>query len=170
MEDMSPECSFCRWIPTTGKKIEGENFEHLYIECQFSKSIAQSYFNSLFSTPIVVRDVLAHGSQEEKPLCLIINIEVLLFSYYIYNCKLASKLPALQSFLHQSFVYKKMFLQASSKFRKSYTYSCRKYGDEILTYNKLLERNWPPPHPSPVPLLLTCHLSPSYLANFLKLS
>ena len=139
MNDTSPDCSFCHRIPSTDR-IPGESFEHLYLECNFTKTLSNAYFTNLLNRPINVRDVLAHGSQEENPISLIINLEVLLFSHYIFQCKMSAKFPTLQSFLHLSYTYKKMFLRASPKYRRSYTFVCKKSGDHILIHNKLLER------------------------------
>ena len=134
------ECSFCIRFPTTGK-VPHETFKHFYFECPVSEPIRSKYFPDLLTFPIDIKEVTTRGSQLTHPTSMIINIEVLLFCYFLYSCKLSKTLPTYNNFLLCSYTLKKCMLRTSIQFEKAYTGVSINYGSNIhCLNNSWLER------------------------------
>ena len=132
--DVTSNCSFCDKFPST-IAIHHESFLHFYIECRHSKTIADKYFDNIFNEPINIKVVLTRGAQDLKPMSTIINLEVLLFCFFLHECKMKKKIPAFNSFLMSSFQTKKFMFAISPSYYKSYIDCCNKHGNYIHTLN-----------------------------------
>ena len=66
----------------------------------------------------------------------VINIEALLFCYYIYYCKINKTLPTSNGLLMCVFTYKKSMMKTSKSYEKAYTKLSSEDGDKIFKFNK----------------------------------
>ena len=82
--------------------------------------------------------ILSRGCQEQKPVSTILNMEVLLFSFYIYGCKTVKKLQTKKSALYSIYAHKKN-LMLSPIFKDAYRKVGTKYGLNVKLHDKLLE-------------------------------
>ena len=108
-QNTSNECSFCALFPSTFK-IPVETFQHLYFECPLTTTISNKYFHGLFDFEINFKEVSTRGSIQPFPNNIVVNIEAILLSYYIYSCRANKRLPSYNSFMSQSFNLKKTML------------------------------------------------------------
>ena len=130
-------CSFCIHFPSTSH-FPDETFDHFYLFCPTSKAIANAYFPTLLTVPINVIEIIAFGSQSCNNLALAINIEVILFCHYLFQCKTQKKIPTVTSFLQHTFHYKKILLNKSKIYSRAYDLLCMKHGARIIDLNKWL--------------------------------
>ena len=136
--ETSPECTFCRKFPTSNA-VAVENFEHLYFSCPFVSTIINTYFLDLFDFTINIKEVVSRGSQLTSSINLIINVEALLFCFYISTQKSCNRIPTFSGFLYHAFNIKKQMLRCSPKYSKLYQNVCNKRGRRIIEYNHRLE-------------------------------
>ena len=136
--NISPECSFCKRFPTIGK-IWGESYEHFFLNSQTVKPLADLYFTHLFSFQLDHRTLLSRGCQEDRMTSLVVNIELLLFDFYIFEIRNKNRIPTFTNLLHVSYKRKKQLLASSQKYSLFYTKICSKYGNAIKLHNRLLE-------------------------------
>ena len=130
-------CSFCIHFPSTSH-FPDETFDHFYLFCPTSKAIANAYFPTLLTVPINVIEIIALGAQSCNNLALAINIEVILFCHYLFQCKTQKKIPTVTSFLQHTFHYKKILLNKSKIYSRAYDLLCMKHGARIIDLNKWL--------------------------------
>ena len=134
-QNVTSNCTFCDKFPST-TAIHHESFLHFYFECQHTKPIADKYFNDIFNDPINIKIAATRGAQNPKPMNLVINLEVLLFCYFLYDCKMKKKIPSFNSFLMSSFEIKKTMFYISPSYYKAYISCCSTSGKDINIYNK----------------------------------
>ena len=134
-QNVTSNCTFCDKFPST-TLIHHESFLHFYFECHHTKNISDRYFNSIFKDPINIKVVATRGAQDPKPFNLIVNLEVLLFCFFLHNCKLMKKIPSFNSFLMCSFEAKKAMFVCSPSYYKAYLSCCSKIGKDIIVYNE----------------------------------
>ena len=133
-QNISNECSFCKRFPST-IQIPVETFSHLYFECPFSKKIADEYFYNLFDFEIDIRQVSTRGSVLPYPDNIVLNIEAILYCYFIYSCRANKKLPTKNNFLMSTFSLKKAMLRASKKYESFYDQFSSKRGLNVRVLN-----------------------------------
>ena len=133
-QNTTNECSFCSRFPSTFK-IPVETFQHLYFECPFSTRLASNYFVDLFDFDINFKLVSTRGANYAFPTNIVVNIEAILLSYYIYTCRADKRIPSHNSFLHYCFTMKKSMLKNSKKYEKIYTEISNKSGYNIRRLN-----------------------------------
>ena len=115
------------------------SFEHLFLTCRIVQPLANRYFLNLFSFHINPRDILSRGCQEENTTSFVVNIELLLFNFYIFTKKSEGQLPTYSNLLHVLYKLKKQLLVCSQKYSRCYLKVCNKHGNEIKLHNRFLE-------------------------------
>ena len=135
LQSTSSDCTFCALFPSTFK-IEHESFNDFYFKCPQSNWIARRYFLNLFNFQIDLITVVTRGSQEQFPLNIILNIEALLFCFFLHSCKISKKIPTFNNFMICAFEQKKLMIRTSNFYRQAYTTASTKYGLTICDYNR----------------------------------
>ena len=107
--NVSPDCNFCKLFPSIDR-ISGESYEHLYLLCPSVKPLADLYFTNLFTFTIRHRILLARGCQEDFMSSFVVNIELLLFNFYIFTQRSGGRIPTYTNLLHVILKYKKQLL------------------------------------------------------------
>ena len=136
--DIPRFCTFCYRSPCPGN-LPDENYDHLFLKCRFTQDLANSIFPNLLIVPLNLTDLLSHGCQLTHSEAVIVNIEIILFFYYIYKRKLACKFPTKLSYLEFTSNLKKPMLLRSKKYLQAYETLCRNTGKDILNFNKWLD-------------------------------
>ena len=134
-QNITSHCSFCSKFPTT-YHTEHESFKHFYFECPVSEPIARKYFQNLFKFTFDLKLIITRGAQEAHPVNCVLNIEALLFCYYLYYCRIDKIIPTLNGLLMCVFTYKKSMLRASKSYEKAYSKLSSEQGDRICELNK----------------------------------
>ena len=134
-QNVTSNCTFCDKFPST-ITIHHESFLHFFFECRHSRNISDKYFNDILMDPINIKVIATRGARNPKPINLVINLEVLLFCFYIYSCKLNKKIPSFNNFLMSSFEIKKAMFVTSPSYYKAYLSCCSNFGKDIKVYNE----------------------------------
>ena len=120
---VSPSCTFCeleRILPA-----QRETIKHFFIECPTTFSFANNYFNNNLRVLnfIFSQENLLIGAPSYLPdfVIFILNIEILMLNFFLYNCAKKKKTPLMCNFICFIANYRKLFLQNgtySKKFSK----------------------------------------------------
>ena len=96
MTNVHPYCSWCFQFPLIS--IPKETYHHLFYTCPTTQYILELYFGNLFSEGIDTEKILFKGHNAENNFEIIyVNIEIALFTFYMFQCKLSKKLPSISS-------------------------------------------------------------------------
>ena len=134
-QNVTSYCSFCSKFPTT-YPTNHETFSHFYFDCPIAAPIARKYFIDLFKFPIDLKLVITRGAQYAYPTNNVINIEALLYCYYLYFCRVEKALPTFNGLLMCSFTYKKSMLKTSKSYERAYTKLSVEQGEKIVHFNR----------------------------------
>ena len=137
-QNIPAECTFCLLSPSPGP-IDPETFKHIFLNCRFVKPLIIKYFSNLTTINCSYNNILAVGCQFGSPLYYILNLEVVLFCHYIFQCKKMKKLPTFVGFLQSAFYLKKTMLRNSKRYLLDYNLLSEKFGVDLVLHNKWLD-------------------------------
>ena len=68
---------------------------HFFFNCRFVRNLLERYFDNIFGDPIDIPKLLFKGHlAENNKEILYVNLEVILFCYFIFNAKSRKKIPS----------------------------------------------------------------------------
>jgi hypothetical protein len=85
----NPLCTFC--------KNENETIEHLFWQCSFDKDIVDIYFKTKKNQnifPSLTAEKMIFGFTHVSPLSKTVNLILIYFKMYIYQCKMQKSIPS----------------------------------------------------------------------------
>ena len=95
LDNQSAECTFC--VMSNMRPAPKENIKHFFIDCPTSNNLYTNHFNNFLSNkPFNFSSdwtLLGAPSTLHASLAFILNIEILLISLFLFNCRARKLLP-----------------------------------------------------------------------------
>jgi len=117
--DINPACTMCTL--SNNLPPQKENYLHFFGHCPSNTNILLQYFNMFFANTNIIWEssfifvgaptFLNHSSS------VVINVEIILVAYFLFQCRLKKKLPLLNN-LNNDMKSHRDILSLSSKYNK----------------------------------------------------
>ena len=133
-----PYCSNCFRYPLT--ILPTETNSHFFYSCPISKRIIEEYFQNIFDCELDIAQVIfkGHLADNNYEICYI-NIEMALFLFFLFNCKLYKKIPSL-GYISTSIAFtKKVMINTSVFYRNTIEWIKKNKNGKIKDHFKILE-------------------------------
>ena len=116
-----PDCTFCSL--TNLRPVCKETYRHFFIGCPTTIKLFDLYFNGFLERKIEYKNInlllLGAPANLDSAPKLILNIELLLFNFFIFREKLSRKIPLLIN-LNNFFEWYRVFFLKSFYYRRSW--------------------------------------------------
>ena len=118
--NISPTCTFCEQSKLF--PAQRETIKHFFIDCPTSISLANFHFNDNFKVlnfNFSMENLLI-GAPSHLPdfVIFILNIEILMINFFLYNCARKKKIPLMMNLTCFITNYRKLFLKNGCYSRK----------------------------------------------------
>ena len=115
-------CSFCIFFPITYDTLETP--EHLFFSCPVTKNLIDSYFSDFINDfhPNWKESFFKGIKSNDSKLRTYVNIEITLFTHYIYCARNMKKLPSLNGLKYHISLIKNEMISVSKKYKSIIEY------------------------------------------------
>ena len=118
--NISPNCTFCEQYNLL--PAQRETIKHFFIECPNTISLKNNYFNNNLKVTNFnfSMENLLIGAPSYLPdfVIFILNIEILMFNYFLYSCARKGKTPLMVNLICFISNYRKLYLKNGSYSKK----------------------------------------------------
>ena len=114
-DEIHPYCTWCYRFPLTNMPLE--KTYHFFYSCPTTFRLLSDYFENIFNEPIDIKQLLFKGHKSSSNDTLYLNIEITLFTYFLYKYKTLKKFPTIGSISFSIAMVKKMMLQTSTRYK-----------------------------------------------------